>query len=93
MFVSCKLHVSFYESKTKSRLGILAIKLMLVLLLSLQLHVIINIAKSGQSSHTPGSSHQAIPFLLERKKNGHIEGLIYRQYMANSFVQSITCHT
>ena len=51
-----------------------------------------NIANSEQSPYTPGSSHHAIPLLLERKKNGHIEGLIYKQYIADSFVHSKTCH-
>ena len=42
-----------------------------------------NIAKSEQSSHTPGGSHQR-PYhfnLLERKKNGQIKGLMSKMLL------------
>ena len=52
----------------------------------------LNIAKSEQSSHNPGGSHQR-PYhfnLLERKKNGQIK--TDKQYVADSFIHSTTCH-
>ena len=48
----------------------------------------INIAKSEQSSHTPGSSHRR---LLERKKNWTNKGTD-KQYVADSFIHIKTCH-
>ena len=44
---------------------------------------LLNTAKSEQSSHTPGSSHQR-PYnfnSLERKKNGKIKGLISNMWL------------
>ena len=52
-----------------------------------------NIAKSEQSSHTPGGSHHR-PYhfnLLERKKNWTNKGTD-KQYVADSFIHIRTCH-
>ena len=47
----------------------------------------INIAKSEQSSHTPGGSHQR-PLYLERKMDKGTD----KQYVAESFIHSTTSH-
>ena len=57
---------------------------------------IINIAKSEQSSHTPGGSHhrRLRPYhfnFLERKKNSTHKG-IDKQCVADSFVNCRSCH-
>ena len=56
----------------------------------------INIAKSEQSSHTPGGSHhrrlRSYHFnFLERKKNSTNKGTD-KQNMADSFIHSRNCH-
>ena len=55
-----------------------------------------NIAKSEQSSHTPGGSHHSLlrPYhfnFLERKKNSTNKGTD-KQYVADSFINSRNCH-
>ena len=53
----------------------------------------INIAKSEQSSHTPGGSHHR-PYhfnVMERKQNWTNKGTD-KQYVADSFIHIRTCH-
>ena len=50
-----------------------------------------NIAKSEQSSHTPGSSHQRQTTLI-RKKEKWINKETDKPYLADSLIHNTTCH-
>ena len=55
------------------------------------INISVNIAKSEQSSHTPGVAIRGhTTNLLEGKKNGQIKTV--KQYVADSFIHSTTCH-